>query len=305
MVPTLIGISMLVFGLMRLLPGDIVDRILGMEVRATPAQRETISRMLGLDAPVTVQYLRWLEGVIRGDLGVSLRTSLPVRALILQSVGVTAELALLAVLLSTAVAIPLGVVAAMKRGTAADLLAHGGALVGLSVPNFWLATILLLITSLYLGWHPSLIPARLFDRPLENLQQMALPVMSLSAALMAVMMRMTRSAVLEVLGHEYVRTARAKGLAERAVLIRHVLKNAAIPIITILGLQLGYLLGGTVVVEQIFGLPGIGFLIVEGIYQRDYPVVQGAVLFVALGFVTLNLIVDLIYAYVDPRIRYS
>jgi len=203
-------------------------------------------------------------------------------------------------------AVPLGVIAAIRRDGPLDAFAHVVGLIGLSVPNFWLATMLLLATSLYLRWQPAGAEwASPFRDPLTNAQQMLLPVLSLSAALIAVVMRMTRSAMLEVLGQDYIRTARAKGVGEPLVLGRHASKNAAIPVVTVMGVQVGYLLGGAVVVELIFGLPGIGWMILNGIYQRDYPLVQGGVLFVAVVFVLINLLVDVTYAYLDPRIRYD
>jgi peptide/nickel transport system permease protein len=304
-VPTLLGISVLVFALMRFLPGDVIDGLMGSEAQLGPEQRATLRRLLGLDAPLYVQYFRWLGSLLRADLGVSLRTAEPVTRLITQRIGITAELTVLSVFLSTVIAVPLGVVAALKRKGPLAFVAHLVGLLGLSFPNFWLATMLLLFTSVALQWRPSLIFVSPFQDPLANLYQMLLPVLSLSLALMAVVMRMTRSAMLEVLGQDYVRTARAKGLSEPRIIERHALKNAAIPVVTIIGLQIGHLLGGAVVVEQIFGLPGIGWMILNGIYQRDYPVVQGGVLFVATIFVVLNLLVDLVYAYVDPRIRYA
>jgi peptide/nickel transport system permease protein len=267
--------------------------------------KETLRRMFGLDAPVHIQYLRWLGGVVQGDLGISLRTSLPVTTMLVQRVGITAELALLSVMLSALVAIPLGVLSAVKRNGFLDYLTNALGLIGLSLPNFFLATMLLLVASLAFRWQPQLIWVSPFEDPLANLQQMMLPVLSLSVALMAVVMRMTRSSMLEVLRQDYIRTARSKGQREQAVVARHALKNAFIPVVTVIGLQIGGLLGGAVVVEQIFGLPGIGWLIFNAISQRDYPVVQGGVFFVAVVFVLVNLIVDLIYAYVDPRIRYT
>jgi peptide/nickel transport system permease protein len=291
--------------LMRFLPGDVVDGMIAPDAPVSAEHKETLRRMFGLDAPVHIQYLRWLGGVVQGDFGLSLRTSLPVTTLLLQRVGITAELALLAVLLSSAVAIPLGVLSAVKRNGFLDYLTNVLGLIGLSFPNFWLATMLLLIATLAFRWQPQLIFVSPFEQPLANLQQMLLPVLSLSLALMAVVMRMTRSSMLEVLRQDYIRTARAKGQREEAVVARHALKNAFIPVITVIGLQIGGLLGGAVVIEQIFGLPGVGWLILNAIYQRDYPVVQGGVFFVAIVFVLVNLIVDLIYAYVDPRIRYT
>jgi len=290
---------------MRFLPGDVVQVMLGTEAQLAPEQRETLYRLLGLDAPVHVQYLRWLGAALTGDLGVSLRTAEPVARLIGQRLPVTLELACLATALAWLVAVPLGTLAALRRNRGWDGLAHLVGLVGLSVPNFWLATMLLLVTSLYLRWQPLGEWMSPFVRPLVNLEQMLLPVLSLAAALVAVVMRMTRSSMLEVLGQDYIRTARAKGVDETRVVTRHAFTNAAIPVVTVMGLQVGYLLGGAVVVESIFGLPGLGWVILQGIYQRDYPVVQGAVLFVAVVFVLVNLAVDLGYAWLDPRIRYE
>jgi peptide/nickel transport system permease protein len=290
---------------MRFLPGDVVQVMLGTEAQLGPEQRETLYRLLGLDAPVHVQYLRWLGAALTGDLGVSLRTAEPVARLIGQRLPVTLELACLATALAWLVAVPLGTLAALRRNRGWDGLAHLVGLVGLSLPNFWLATMLLLVTSLYLRWQPLGEWASPFVRPLVNLEQMLLPVLSLAAALVAVVMRMTRSSMLEVLGQDYIRTARAKGVDETRVVTRHAFTNAAIPVVTLMGLQVGYLLGGAVVVESIFGLPGLGWVILQGIYQRDYPVVQGAVLFVAVVFVLVNLAVDLGYAWLDPRIRYE
>ena len=303
-VPTLLGASVLVFALMRLIPGDVVDVMLGSDVVMNPAERAILRAMFGVDQPLHIQYLRWLGSVLQGHFGTSLRTTQPVLDMIFQRVGITVELALLSVVLSAVVAVPLGMMAAIRRNGATDLAAHTVTLLGLSMPYFWVASLLLLASSALLQWSPSLIWVSPFERPLTNLSQIALPVLSLSAGLMAIVMRMARSAMLEVLDQDYIRTARAKGVRERGVIVRHALQNAAIPIITVIGLQTGYLLGGAVVIEQIFGLPGIGLMILDGIYQRDYPVVQGAVLFVAVVFVVVSLLVDLTYAFLDPRIRY-
>jgi peptide/nickel transport system permease protein len=304
-VPTIIGVSILVFGLMRLLPGDIVTLMTDPDNPMGEAQKATLRRMFGLNDPIYIQYLRWAGNVIKGDFGVSLRTSSPVMTQLLQRAGVTVELAVLSVLVSTLIAVPLGVVAAVRPNRFSALLAQILGLIGLSFPSFWVATMLLLVSTLYFKWQPSLIWVSPFKSPLENLQQMMLPVMSLSLALIAVVMRMTRSTMLDTLSQDYVRTARAKGLREGLVVWRHAFKNALIPIVTVIGLQIGGLLGGAVVIEQIFGLPGIGWLILNAIYQRDYPVVQGGVLFVALAFLFVNLLVDIFYAVVNPRIRYS
>jgi len=305
LVPTLLGISLLVFGLMRLLPGDIVRVLVGPELNISAEQRATLERMLGVDAPLHIQYLRWLGAVLQGDLGISLRSSQPVLAIIKQRFPITLELSVLSLLLSWVIAMPLGIWAAVRRRGTAEFTSQVIGLVGLSLPNFWLATMLLLGTSLLLRWQPSPLWVSLFKDPGTNLQMMILPVISLSAALVAAIMRMVRSSMLEVLGQDYIRTAHAKGLGGRLILLRHALKNALIPVVTVMGVQLGLLLGGAVVVEQIYGLPGIGWMILNGIYQRDYTLVQGGVLFVAVVFVLINLLVDVLYAYIDPRIRYE
>ena len=305
LIPTLLGISLLVFGLMRLLPGDVVRVLVGPELNISAAQRATLERMLGLDAPLHLQYFRWLGAVLQGDFGLSLRSSQPVLAIIKQRFPITLELSLLSLLVSWVIAVPLGIWAAVRRRGMAEFTSQVVGLVGLSVPNFWLATMLLLATSLWLRWQPSPLWVSIFKDPVTNLQMMIMPVIALSAALVAAIMRMVRSSMLEVLGQDYIRTAQAKGLGGRVILVRHALKNAFIPVVTVMGVQLGLLLGGAVVIEQIFGLPGIGWMILNGIYQRDYTLVQGGVLFIAVVCVMINLLVDVLYAYVDPRIRYD
>jgi peptide/nickel transport system permease protein len=305
-VPTLFGISVMVFLLMRLIPGDVIDMMIGPELidTLTQEERETLLRMFGLDAPLHIQYLRWISGVLQGDLGVSLRSSQPVSEAIFRRLGVTAELAFLSVICSTIIAVPLGVLAAMRRNSFIDVLVNAIGLLGVSIPTFWLATLLLFVASGYLQWRPALIWVSPFQDPVANLQQMLLPVLSLSGSMIAVVMRMTRSSMLEVLGQDYIRTAYAKGLREQLVMSRHALKNSLIPVLTVIGLQIGGLLSGAVVIEQIFGLPGIGWMLLNAISQRDYPLVQGTVLFIAFTFVMVNLFVDLLYSYVDPRIRF-
>ena len=290
---------------MRLLPGDVVRVLVGPELNISAAQRATLERMLGLDAPLHLQYFRWLGAVLQGDFGLSLRSSQPVLAIIKQRFPITLELSLLSLLVSWVIAVPLGIWAAVRRRGMAEFTSQVVGLVGLSVPNFWLATMLLLATSLWLRWQPSPLWVSIFKDPVTNLQMMIMPVIALSAALVAAIMRMVRSSMLEVLGQDYIRTAQAKGLGGRVILVRHALKNAFIPVVTVMGVQLGLLLGGAVVIEQIFGLPGIGWMILNGIYQRDYTLVQGGVLFIAVVFVLINLLVDVLYAYVDPRIRYD
>ena len=304
-IPTLIGASLLVFVMMRLLPGDVVDLLIGSELTLSAEQRASLRAMLGVDQPWYSQYLNWMGGVLSGNLGVSLRSSQEVSTLLMQRLPVTLELAIFAALLSWVVAIPLGVIAATRRNSTTDLVVNVVGLIGLALPNFWLATLLLLITSLIFRWQPSPQWVGLFEDPVTNLQQIFMPTLTLSAGMVAVTMRMMRSSMLEVLGQDYIRTAQAKGLGERMVLISHALKNAAIPVITVMGVQVGNLLGGAVIIEQIFGLPGIGWLILNGIYQRDYPVVQGGVFFLAAAFVVVNLVIDIAYAYLDPRIHYG
>jgi peptide/nickel transport system permease protein len=305
MVPVMLGISILVFLLMRFLPGDVIDVLLGTEASLSPEARATLRKMLGLDEPLHIQYLRWIWDILHADMGRSLRTSQPVFENLTSRLPITFELAFLSVLMSVALSIPLGIISAVRRNSWIDFFVRLFGLVGLSLPNFWLATMLILITSLYFRWLPSVIFVSPLENPAENLKQMVLPAVSLAMALMAISMRMTRSAMLEVLRQDYIRTARAKGLVEQVVLYRHALKNAFIPVITVVGIQMGHLLGGAVIIEQIFGLPGVGWMLLNGIYQRDYPVVQGGVLFLAVMFVLVNLIVDMLYAYLDPRIRYS
>jgi peptide/nickel transport system permease protein len=301
----LFGVSILIFGIIRMLPGDAVDMIIGTEgSMSADAQRMARDRF-GLNDILPVQYARWIGGIMQGNLGKSFRTSQDVLPLIASRLPTTLELAFLSILVSTVIAIPLGVISALSRNGWADLVARILGLIGLSVPNFWLATILILVASFQFRWSPALIYVPPTQDPLANLQQMLLPTISLAVFLTAIVMRMTRSTVLEVLGEDYVRTAFAKGLRERVVLIRHVLRNALIPVVTIVGLQAGSLLGGVVVIEQLFGLPGLGWTLLNAIYQRDYPVVQGTVLFFALVFALVNLLVDLTYAQLDPRIRYG
>jgi peptide/nickel transport system permease protein len=301
----LFGVSLLVFSMIRIIPGDIVDLMIGSELYVGAQYRAELRAKYGLDQPIYVQYVKWVGQIVQGNFGTSLRNDEPVLGTILRRLPLTAELAVLSVLLSAIVAVPLGVISAVKRNSATDFVVRLIAMVGLSVPNFWLAAMLLLVTGVVLHWQPRLLLVPPWVDPWTNVQQMAMPVVALSLALMAIVMRMTRSSMLEVLRQEYVQTARAKGLAPQVIMVRHALKNAFIPIVTVLGVQLGALLGGTVVIEVIFGLPGVGRLVIDAISARDYPMLQGTVLFIAIMFALVNLAVDLTYAYVDPRIRYS
>ena len=300
-----LGVSVLIFILVRLLPGNIVDIIAGTEGQLGRAQRAAVLKEFGLDQPLPVQYFRWIGSMLQGNFGWSFRTGQPVATLIVSRLPITIELALLAVLSVAFVAIPFGVAASISRSVRVRTLVQIIGVLGLSLPNFWIAILLIIGASSLFGWLPAIIYVPPWTDPWVNLQQMFLPVLSLGLGLSAVVMRMTRSSMLEVLGQDFIRVARAKGLATRTILLRHALRNALIPIITVLGLQMGFLLGGVVITEQIFGLPGLGWTLLNGVYQRDYPVVQGTVMVFAVTFVLVNLFVDLLYTYLDPRIRYE
>lgn len=303
--PVLFGITVVVFLLVRLIPGDVIDAMLGTEGSLRPEVREQLRKTLGLDQPLYVQYARWLADIALGDLGRSLRTGQPIVENLSGKVPITLELAFLSVVLSLILAIPLGVISALRRNSAIDFVVRLLGTIGLSLPNFWLATMLILIASRYFRWGATLIYVSPLENLGENLKQMLLPSLALALGLTAVVMRMTRSSILEVLSQDYIRTARAKGVRERWVLYRHALRNALMPVITVVGIQTGQLLGGAVIVEQIFGLPGLGWFLLNGIYQRDYPAVQAGVLILAIVFVISNLVVDLLYAILDPRIKYT
>lgn len=300
-----LGVSVLIFFLVRLLPGNIVDIIGGTEGQLSKAQRAAVLKEFGLDEPLSIQYFRWIGSMLRGNFGWSFRTGQPVAALVVSRLPITIELAFLAVLGVSLVAIPLGVAASVSRSARVRTLVQIIGVLGLSLPNFWIAILLIIGASSLFGWLPAIIYVSPWADPWVNLQQMFLPVLSLGLGLSAVVMRMTRSAMLEVLSQDFIRVAHAKGLATRTVLLRHALRNALVPIVTVLGLQMGFLLGGVVITEQIFGLPGLGWTLLNGVYQRDYPVVQGTVMVFAVTFVLVNLLVDLLYTYLDPRIRYD
>jgi peptide/nickel transport system permease protein len=300
---TLLGVSLLVFGMVRLIPGTVVEQLLGQAAIASPEVLASFRRFFGLDRPLHVQYLDWLGGVLRGDLGASWLSGRPVLALFLERLPVSAELALLAVGWSLCLGLPLGTASAVWRGGLRDGAIRVLATLGLSLPAFWQGTVLILLFSIYLGWMPSLQWVPFLRHPGANLAIMALPALTLGTATAALITRMARSSMLDVLGREYVRTARAKGLSEGRVTFRHALRNALIPVVTVAGVQLGYIVGGIVVVEDVFTLPGVGRLLLDAIFQRDYPVVQGVILILAAAFMLLNLAVDLLYAVLDPRLR--
>jgi peptide/nickel transport system permease protein len=300
--PTLVLVSMLIFGLQQLLPGDPAKILAGED--QDPAVVAYLRTKLHLDEPLPVRYAYWVGGVVRGDLGESVRTQQPVLQLIAQKLPVTVELALLAMTIALLIGIPAGIVSAVGRGGVWDYLANVFALWGLSTPNFWLGILLIMLFSVQLGW----LPASGYVSPFEdlgaNLAAMIMPAFVLGNAIAAVLMRHTRSAMLQVLSADYVRTARAKGLDERTVVIKHALRNALTPIITLGALELGTLLSGAVLTEQVFTIPGFGKLIVDSVFNRDYLVVQGVVLVTATAYMTLNLLADLAYFLVNPRLRH-
>ena len=301
-IPVLFGISILVFLLVHLIPGDVAQILLGTQ--ATDQQIETLRRGFGLDRPLPVQYLDWLSHILRGDFGVSFRTDRPVLPDLIDRFGVTVQLTLLSMLIALVVGIPLGAASAAKRGHTADAVSRVVALLGLSIPNFWLGTLLILFVSLGLHWLPPVGFVSLLDNPWLGFQVLILPALALGTAVAAFITRMVRSSLLEVLRQDFIRTAQAKGLHERTVLYRHALKNAFIPVLTVIGVQIGYLLGGAVIIESIFSLPGMGRFLLDSISNRDYSIVQGGVLLIALIFSLVNLSVDLVYGWLDPRIRY-
>jgi peptide/nickel transport system permease protein len=305
-VPVLFGVSVAVFLMLRLIPGDVVDAILGSEGSASPERLAQLRAMFGLDRPLYEQYLTWVGGIVTGNLGNSIRTSRPILPDILARLPVTFELTAIAMLLSLAAALPLGIMSAVLRYTRTDAAVRVLGLLGLSIPNFWLAAMMVLGVSMFArGILPTSGYVPFTTDPVGSLRSLLLPSLALAVANMAILMRMTRSSMLEVLRQEYITSARAKGLVERTVVYSHAFRNALIPVVTVAGVQVGYLLGGAIIVERIFALPGIGTLILNAISNRDYPVVQAGVLFVAASFVLVNLIVDVLYAYFDPRIHYG
>ena len=303
LVPVLIGASLVIFLLLRLLPGDVSDVLMGTDDIELEVQQQ-IREKLGLDDPLHVQYGKWFWGILQGDLGRSMRTEAPVMTLIIERLPITFEIALMCIVVSTVIAVPLGVVSAFFPNSWLDTLARVFAMIGLSVPNFLVATLLILFTSLYLQWYTEPTWVNPFVDPLGSLKQMILPIIALSTHMMAIITRMMRSSLLEVLRQDYIRTGRSKGLGEGTLIAVHALKNAFIPVLTVIGLQLGNLLAGTVIIEQIFALPGVGWLLLHGVYQRDYTVIQGTVLFITVMYSLVNLAVDLLYSYLNPRIRY-
>jgi peptide/nickel transport system permease protein len=300
-VPTLFFVSVMIFGLQQLLPGDPAIAMAGEE--RDPNVIAYLRGKFHLDEPLPVRYGYWLKGVVQGDLGESVRIQRPVTELILEKLPVTLELAGIAMAIALIIGISAGIVSAVYKDTWIDYVANVLALWGLSTPNFWLGILLILFFAVRLGWFPASGYVSPFEDLGENLRSMILPAFVLGNALAAVLMRHTRSAMLQVLSSDYVRTARAKGLDERVVILRHALRNALIPVVTLTALQLGELLSGAVLTEQVFSIPGFGKLIVDAVFNRDYSVVQGVVLFTASAYILLNLLADVAYVLINPRMR--
>ena len=309
LIPTLLIVTIMTFAMVRLIPGDIVDRIVLQMTYGgggtAEDMRERLERELGLDLPWYAQYARWMGGVLQGDLGVSLMGNRQVIKELAARAPVTLELAFLALLVSLITALPVGIYSAIRQDTIGDYVCRTVAITFLSVPVFWMATMVVLYPSRWWGWSPSMRLLRFADDPLGNLVQFGIPALILGMYLSGIIMRMTRTMMLEVLRQDYIRTAWSKGLKERVVMVSHALKNALLPVITIVGIQVPYLIGGAVIIEQIFSLPGIGRFMLESIADREYTLVSGINLLTAIAVVLVNLIIDLSYAYMEPRVRYK
>ena len=304
--PTLFILSILVFLSVRFIPGDVIDVMVGRMEWYGEVDREALERRLGLDVPVYVQYGRWIGGILlHGSLGESLLGRWAVEEEILGRLPVTIELGVMAIIIGLLIALPVGIYSAIRQDTAADYLGRSIAIIGLATPNFWLGIMVMIFPAIWWGWAPPMELVSFTEDPLGNLGVFIIPSLILGTASAAATMRMMRTMMLEVLRQDYIRTAWSKGLRERVVIIRHTLKNALIPVVTLIGLQLPILVGGAVIMENIFNLPGIGRLLLKALNERDYPMVSGINLFFATGVVLLNLLIDLIYPYLDPRVRYE
>lgn len=306
LIPVLLLVSAIVFFVFHVIPGDAAVLMLytGGDT-IDPEALAQLRKRMGLDQPIYIQYLVWLANALRGDLGVSYLNQQPVIALLLEKLPASLELGLIAMLASMFISVPVGILSALKRGSWLDQIARVLALLGFCMPRYWLAVLLIMVLAVNARWFPAAGYVSFFEDPAKNLQHMMLPMLSVAVTLAATQMRFLRSSLLDVIGQDYIRTAQAKGLAYRLVILRHALKNALIPFVTIVGLGMGHMLGGLVIIEQIFSWPGVGWLMMQSITQRDYAVVQGAVLLITVGFVVINLLVDITYAFLDPRIRYS
>jgi peptide/nickel transport system permease protein len=302
LVATLFAVSVLIFVMVRLMPGSILDLFFAGDNSASPEALREAKEQLGLTGSYFQQYWTWISGVFHGDFGNSLLTQQPVTEIMKTSLPIDIELILLGLLIALSIGIPLGVLSAVRRDSAADYGSRVAGLVGISIPNFWLATLLLMFTSRAFQWVPPLAYVPFREEPWQNIQEFFMPAIAISVFTLAIVMRMVRATMLEVLGLDYVRTARAKGVPRRTVVRKHALRNALIPVVTVAGFEIGALISGAAVAEIIFGLPGVGYQLIHAIQQRDYPVVQAATLIIAATFVIANFLVDLVYGLLDPRI---
>ena len=305
LVPTLIFTSIIVFASIRLIPGDVIDLMLAQNDVASVQDRSAVEAALGLDQPVYIQYFIWIGDALTGDLGRSLWQNVPVTEQLAATLPITFELGFLALIVALSVALPIGIYSALRQDTAGDYSARSFSLLMLAIPSFWLGTLVMVFPSVWWRWSPDLVYTPFFEDPLTNLSHMIVPAIILGLGMSAVTMRMTRTMMLEVLRQDYIRTARAKGLAEGLVIIRHALRNGLIPVVTLIGLQAPLLIGGTVILEQIFVVPGMGLLLLEAVFQRDYPVVTGVFLVVGVGILVINFLVDLSYGFLDPKVRHQ
>lgn len=306
MLPTLFFASVIVFTTVRLIPGDAIDMMLAQnDVSASKMSRDQLVAALGLDQPMWLQYLKWIGGILtRGDFGVSLWHSAPVGEYLAQRLPVTFQLGFMALIVALLVAIPIGAYSAMRQDTAGDYFARSFSILMLAVPGFWMGTMVMVFPSIWWGWSPEVKFTPFFQNPVANLRQMIVPAVILGTSLSAVTMRLTRTMMLEVLRQDYIRTAWAKGLSGRLVVMRHALRNALIPVVTLVGIQAPLLIGGAVIMEQIFVIPGMGLLLLDAVNQRDYPVITGVFLIVGVAVMVINLLVDLSYGLLDPKVRY-
>jgi peptide/nickel transport system permease protein len=302
MIGTIVAVSLVIFTMVRVLPGNVIDIMFGGDATASPEARAAAAKQLGLDGSYPHQYWEWVSGIFHGDLGNSLLSQRPISQIFQSALPITVELIVFGLLIAVVIGVPLGVISAVRRNSAADYASRVGGLVGISIPNFWLATLLLIFFSRVFHWVPPLQYVSIFDDPWRNLQEFFMPAIAISVFTLAIVMRMVRATMLEVLGQDYVRTARAKGVKQKIVISRHALRNALIPVVTVVGFEIGILMGGSAIVEIIFGLPGLGNTLINAIFNRDYPVVQGATMLLAFIFIFANLAVDLLYGVLDPRI---
>ena len=306
LIPTLFFASLIVFVTVRLIPGSVIDLMLSQnDVAADKLSRDQLVAALGLDKPMWEQYARWMGGILlHGDFGRSLWQSTPVAELLMARLPVTFQLGFMALVVALVVAIPIGAYAAMRQDTAGDYIGRSFSILMLAVPSFWMGTMVMVFPSIWWGWSPEVKFVAFRDNPLQNLSQMIIPAIILGTSLSAVTMRLTRTMLLEVLRQDYIRTAWAKGLSERLVVGRHALRNALIPVVTLIGLQAPLLIGGAVIMEQIFVIPGMGLLLLDAVNQRDYPIITGVFLIVGVAVMVINLLVDLSYGLLDPKVRY-